>query len=136
MKIIFVLLITASLFLEATVTTIPLVFLLLLFLTLLYRSYWIFLIGFLSGILLDVVLFRTLGMTSLFFVSFSFIVLMYQRKFEISTLPFVFAASFLGSFIYLLLFSAGNLIIFQAAFCAIVAMLVFKLIHRIDIVTS
>lgn len=136
MKIIFALLIIASLFLEATVTTIPLVFFLLLFLTLLYRSYWIFPIGFLSGILLDSVLFRTLGITSLFFVAFSFIVLMYQRKFEISTLPFVFAASFLGSFVYLLLFSSGNLIIFQAVLCALVAILIFKFIHKLDIVTS
>lgn len=133
MKTLFFLLFVATFFLETTITTLPLMFILVLFLTLIYRNYWIFAIGFLAGILLDSSLFRMLGLSSLFFVSFIFIVLAYQRKFEIFTAYFVFAASFLGSFAYLLLTGNTNWVIFQTLVVSVISLMLFGLIRKADI---
>lgn len=131
MKILFVLLFIASFFLETTVTTIPLTFLLILLLTLTYRNYWLFIIGFLTGILLDAVSFRSLGLSSVFFVFFIFIVLTYQKKFEIFTLPFVFAASLLGSLGYLALTKPTGGIFLESICGSIIGIVLFKLIQKL-----
>jgi cell shape-determining protein MreD len=129
MKILFVLLFIASLFLEITITTIPLTFLLIFFLTLIYKNYWSFTVAFLAGILLDASSFRLLGLSSLFFVSFIFVVLLYQKKFEIFTLPFVLTGSFLGSFSYLLLTGHADSVFLESICGLIIGLVLFKLIQ-------
>jgi cell shape-determining protein MreD len=93
-------------FFEGTITTLPLTLIFILSFTILKRKRdsSIFLVAFLSGLLLDMVTLRTLGMTSIFFLSLSFLVLLYERKYEIATIPFVMAATFIGSVAYLWIF--------------------------------
>jgi len=119
-----------SLFLESSVTTLPLVFLTLLCLAVLTREEWIFVIAFIAGVLLDALSFRVLGQSSLYFLLFIFLVFLYERKFEISTKYFVLLASFVGSFGYLLLFTYGNLIIIQAIASAIIGTIIFSFFRK------
>src|SRR5579859_116016 len=99
----FFLLIIAT-FLEGTVTTLPLVLICLLCLTIFFRNLYLFIAAFFVGILLDAFALRELGETSIFFLLLIFLILLYQRKYEINSYPFVLIASFVGSLLYLLLF--------------------------------
>lgn len=97
-----------SLILESTVTTLPLVLLVLLFGAVVTKSKDIFLLAFVSGILLDILTFKTIGLSSLFYVLFIMLVFLYDRKFEISTVNFVLVSSFIVSFLYIIIFNLGN----------------------------
>jgi len=79
----FLLLIIISVFLEGTVTTLPLTLVCLLCLTIYKREGIVFLIAFLAGLLLDILRVNMVGESSLFFVVFVFLILLYQRKYEI-----------------------------------------------------
>lgn len=100
-----------ALLLEGTITTIPLVLIVLLCLTILRRDGIVFPLALLAGILLDVLTIRTLGASSVFFTIMLFMILLYQRKYEINSYPFVAAAAFVGALVYLSLFGRGNLIL-------------------------
>ena len=89
MKFLSIILLSAALLLETTLFTIPLVLISLLSLTVIYRENFLFLFSFIFGIFLDLILFKTIGSSSLFFTLFLFLVLLYQRKFEIKTASFV-----------------------------------------------
>lgn len=119
-----------SLILEASVTTLPLVFLTLLCLTVIIRKEWVFALALFAGIILDAVSFRILGQSGIYFVISIFLVILYERKFETATKSFIFISSFLGSFGYLLLFSYGNLIILQAISSAIIGALIFSFLGK------
>ncbi len=121
-----------SFLLESSVTTIPLVFVTLLCLAVLTRKEWVFAIIFIAGIVLDALFFRALGQSSLYFLIYIFLVFLYEKKFEIATKNFIFVASFLGSFGYLLLFSYGNMIILQSISSAIIGTLIFLFLKRIE----
>lgn len=118
-----------SLFLESSVTTLPLVFLTVLCLTVLTSKEWIFVIAFIAGVLLDALSFRALGQSSLYFILYIFLVFLYERKFEISTKYFIFIASFLGSFGFLIIFSYNNLIL-QSLMSSIIGVLIFSILSR------
>ena len=96
---------------EGSVTTLPLTLIFLLCLTVMKRQEWIFLLAFSAGILLDVFSFRQIGVSSLFFVLYIFLILLYQRKYETATMPFVIIASFFGCMIYGLLTSQPSVIL-------------------------
>lgn len=100
-----------ALFLEGTVTTLPLVLIVLLCLTIYRRDAIVFPVAFVSGIILDILIVQTIGVSSLFFAVMICMILLYQRKYEINSYPFVFFASLLGSFGYLLLFERGSFLI-------------------------
>jgi len=113
-------------FLE-TITTLPLVLIVLLYLAIIFKRPMLFALAFFSGLFLDLFLLRILGQSSLFFAIFLVIVLLYERKFEIKTLPFVFIASFLGALFYLLTY--GNDYIFvQALVSSVIAVLLFQFV--------
>jgi len=97
-----------ALLLEGTVTTLPLVLIVLLCLTIFRRDAIVFPVAFLAGILLDILTVQTIGVSSLFFTVMLFMILLYQRKYEINSYPFVAAAAFLGSFGFLFVFGRGN----------------------------
>lgn len=118
-----------SLFLESSVTTLPLVFLTLLCLAVLISKEWIFVIAFIAGVLLDALSFRVLGQSSLYFILYIFLVFLYERKFEISTKYFIFIASFLGSFGFLIIFSYNNLVL-QSLMSSIIGVLIFSILSR------
>lgn len=100
---IFIILLILFLF-EVTLIQIPLLLLYLLVLAVVYRSEWIFVIGFLSGLFLDGLTMRTLGSSSLFFLIFLFLIFLYERKFELRSVGFVIMMSGLGSLFFLLIF--------------------------------
>ena len=131
MKLLAFVLLTIALILEASLTTIPFVFLSLLCLLVVSRGNWLFIFAFAFGLILDLVTFKTLGISSAFLVVFLFLVLLYQSKFEIATNAFVFFASFLGSFAYLWLLGYNDNIILQAVASSIIALLLFKLVQKL-----
>ena len=120
-----------SIFLEGTITPLPLVFLCLLCMTIILRDSRLFVAAFFSGIFLDAFALRPIGETSIFFLITALIILLYQRKYEINTYPFVFIASFAGALIYLLVFGYNGAFV-EACASAVMAVLLLFLIRYID----
>lgn len=133
MKILSLILLALALLLQTTLTTLPLVLISIVILAVIYRQNFIFILGFIFGIMLDLILFRTVGDSSLFFTVFIFLILIYQRKFEINTASFVLISLFFGSFFYLLLFSNHNLIIFQAITSSLIGLLIFNIVKKLAV---
>ena len=132
MKLLAFILLAIALILEASLTTIPFVFLILLCFLVLSRENWLFIFAFAIGLILDLVTFKTLGLSSIFFVTILFLVLLYQSKFEIATNAFIFFASLLGSFGYLLFLGYKD-ILFQAIFSSIIGLILFKVIQKLKL---
>ena len=130
MRFISLILLFIALFLETSITTIPLVFLVLISATVISKEPFMFLYAFLFGLLLDLVNFNPVGASSIFFVFFLFLLLMYQRRFEIATGYFVLIAAFLGSLLYVLLFSPSGFLFLEALVSAIIALGLFGLLRK------
>ena len=131
-----VILILISTLLQACVTTLPLVILFFLNAAVVTKKTWIFPVSFLAGLVLDALLFNPMGTTSLFLVIFLFIVLLYDKKFDIQTFPFVFLASFIGSLIYFIIISHIPNIFTQAIISAVISTLSFWILvvfNKIDV---
>ena len=133
MKFLAFVLLTIALILEASITTIPFVFLSLLCLLVLSRENWLFIFAFAFGLALDLATFKTLGASSTFLVICLFLVLLYQSKFEIATNTFVFFASLLGSFGYLLFLGYNNNIIPQAILSSIIGLVLFRFMQKLKL---
>lgn len=98
--------------LEGTLTTLPLIIDILLLYYVFYKEeFMVFLVSFIAGIFLDSISVRIIGLSSLFFVIFLFVVMLYQKKFEITTWPFVAFSSFLGGFVFLIVFGYQNVLV-------------------------
>lgn len=110
-----------------TITTLPLVLIVLLYLAIIFKRPMLFALAFFSGLFLDLFLLRILGQSSLFFIVFLIIVLLYERKFEIKTKPFVFLSTFVGTLFYLLL-SNYDYVFAQALVSSVIAVLLFKVL--------
>lgn len=106
-------------------TTLPFFVVFLILATVFYPKSFAFLLAFIFGIILDVFNFQLLGKTSVFFCLLLFTLFLYERKFEIKTAPFVFFATFLGSFFYLWFFGY-QMIFMQSLVSSIIAVLIFK----------
>jgi cell shape-determining protein MreD len=132
MKFLALSLLLLMLVLEVGLTTIPLIFLVLLCLVVTFKANWLFMMAFFFGLLFDLLSFKTLGVSSAFLVTFLFLALLYQSKFEIATGYFVAIASFLGSFLFLLFQGYTHLIILQSISSAIIGLLLFKLLQRVN----
>ena len=115
-----------ALVIEGVLTTLPLTFVALLIFFILRRETYIFYIAFIAGIILDLLSVRTIGISSIYFVTVFFAVLLYERKFEIKTIIFVVLSSFLGSLGFLFITSFSNIIILQAIVAAGLAIVMFK----------
>lgn len=130
MNSLFVTIFFIALLLEGTVTNLPLVFIALVIVTIAMRNLFLFLLAFISGIFLDAFALRPLGETSIFLLLCVFLMLLYQRKYEINSYPFVFLASFVGSLIYLLLFGYSNA--FGLAGASIIVSLLLFMVYRLQ----
>ena len=108
MVYIFFLFIIIALFLEGTVTTLPLVFICLVLMTIIMRNLFLFVLAFIAGLFLDAFAIRPIGTASIFLLICILLMILYQRKYEINSYPFVLIATFIGSFVYLLVFGYGN----------------------------
>lgn len=106
-----------SILLESTITTLPLSLLIILFASVKTRKSDIFLIAFVVGLLLDILAFKNIGWSSLYFTIFVYTIFLYQKKFEIMTLNFITFFGLIGSFGYLFMTGASNIIL-QALICA------------------
>jgi len=126
-----IILILLSVLLQATVTTLPLILLLFLNAAVVAKKTWVFPAAFLAGAVLDILLLNPMGKTSLFLVVFLFIILLYDKKFDIQTFPFVFLASFIGSFVYFIAFQIPN-VFAQALISTAIATLSFFLLIQLN----
>ena len=109
---------------DDSILQVPFVLLVLFIMSIMYKSEWVFPIGFISGLVLDMLLFRPLGLSSMFFILFLFLVFLYERKFELRSIWFVVMMSCFGSFAYLLFF--GNVfLIVQVLFSVGLCVLLF-----------
>lgn len=97
--------------LEGTITTIPVALVILILIATKAERTTALGVAFTSGIFLDLLRVRTVGQTSLLLVTLLFFIFLYERKYEINTLPFVVVVTFVGSIIYGLLFQLPLLII-------------------------
>jgi len=114
-------------FMEATVLALPVTLLVLFLWYIKTLRTSIFIFAFFAGFFLDTLLVGEIGLRSIFFVMFIFLVFLYQRKFEIKTIPFVFFASFFGSVLYSFIFLHGP-IIFAALIVSFLAVVFFLLL--------
>lgn len=114
-----------AIIIEGSFFSFPFVFLFLLFLSLRYDKSWIFVLAFVSGIILDAITLRNIGSSSLFFLVFLFAVFQYARKFEIGSSAFIVISAFLGSFVYLSLFG-DSFVLQKALLTALIAFFVSR----------
>lgn len=125
-KLIPIIFLAAVVFLQ-TFATLPVSVGALVLLAVLFRQNWIFIAAFLTGLIFDILTLRTLGLTSVFLVFLVFLIFLYQNKFEIQTVPFVFISTFLASFIFLIILGYQGQF-FQALLVSLGTSLVFRLI--------
>jgi hypothetical protein len=107
------------------ITTLPLVLIMLLCLAVVFKRSWIFALAFFTGLFLDIFLVRPLGESSIFFLFFILMLFLYEKKFEIQTMHFVFLSSFFGTLFYLLIFGYNH-VFAQALISSLMAVLLFK----------
>lgn len=120
----FFVLIFLAVLLESTVLSAPLTMAAILIFALYARSTEVFAIAFGAGILLDLMLLRTLGATAIFFLIFTVLILLYQKKYEIKSYPFVLFASFIGSYLYLHILNGSGGLVMSAA-VSVLAVILF-----------
>lgn len=119
-----------SAFVEGSILTIPITLSLLIVLFILESNNpVIFVLALLVGVLLDVLTLSGFGLHSLFFIIFILVAAMYEKKFEIKTPQFVFAASFVGGILYFATFHQG-LYFFEIIAGSIFALFLFLFLLR------
>src|SRR5262245_56606332 len=118
-----------SLILELSITTIPLILIFLNCFMVIYKRFDIALFVFIFVLFFDILIFNEIGISALFFTTFLFLVLLYQRKFEINRFSFVGISTFLASLTYLFIIFS-KLDITQAVASAIIAVLFIFTLHR------
>lgn len=118
-----------SVFAQSSVTTIPLVLNVLLVYYIVKKESWVVGAAFFSGFLLDIITLGHLGKSSVFLIIFLFIVMLYERKFEIQTVTFVFFASFFGSLAYFFVLGQ-SVVVFQAISSALLESVFFLFLYR------
>lgn len=111
---------------ESTIVSLPLAFILMLVYDILNRSGKVFLSAFLVGLTLDIFTIRPLGATSIYFLLFFAVLLLYQSKYEIRTYFFVMVSSFIGSYLYLL-FLTDNASFGRAGISSIIAVATYAI---------
>ena len=97
-----------AVFLESSILPLPLSLLILFTFNCLYPNESIFIFAIPTGLLLDGLLFRTFGSTSIFFILFLGVVLLYKQKFEIQTMQFTLIFGGLGSIVYFWFFGSSD----------------------------
>jgi cell shape-determining protein MreD len=116
---------------ESTIISIPLTLVGLLVLFVNKKDTSIFLYAWLTGVLLDIAYVRTIGLTSIFFTTFIFLVSLYDKKYEIRTLPFCIIAICTGAALLGLLYEKNN-ILMHAGIAAMIASIIFLITSRIS----
>lgn len=125
-KIIPAVLLALTLFVEVSLTSLPFLVGVLIFLAVTYRKDWVFPAAVLVGLVFDILTLRTIGTTSIFLALLVFLIFIYENKFETETVPFVFISTFIASFIFLIFLGFSNLVA-QSLIVAFLTALLFRL---------
>ncbi len=129
MRIIALPLLLLAIILEGTFVALPLVLSVLVVLQIIYKSGWVLFLAFVSGFLLDIMLFRELGQTSLYLLFFLTLLILYERRFEVQTFFFLFVAILVGTVSYLVIFGSSAFF-WQLGSSVIFAFLLFPFFVR------
>lgn len=113
----------ASLILQGSLFSFPLVFVFLTDFAIKEKKFLVFPLAFFSGLILDSLRLRSLGITSIFFLVFLFALFSYSRKFEIDNIPFIFVSSFVGSMVLFLILGDSG-ILFKSLLVSIFTVLI------------
>lgn len=125
--IMLLLLLFIAILLESTLTTLPLVFIVLLCGAVVYKNAEVLIAAVISGVILDMLLFRRIGGTGIFFLITLMLAFLYERKFEIKSLPFILIASFAGSLAYSFIFIKSEILLQSIVSCALAVCVFFVL---------
>lgn len=128
MLILLLILLFVAVLIEGSLTTLPLTLVCLLCLTIIKRDDKVFITAFVAGLFLDIFALREVGGSSIFFLLFVFLILLYQRKYEIYSTQFVLVASFIGSALFLFIFGYGN-VLGQAVLSTLIGSVLFLIIR-------
>lgn len=133
-RFLLIILLFLAVFLEGIFSTLPLTLDVLLISYVVKRQsldesglFSVFVLAFLLGVVLDIFSLRLLGLSSLFFIIFLFLIILYERKFEVETVPFIMFSSFLGSIFFLIIFGY-KYVFLQAIVNSLVTVLLFKIV--------
>ena len=118
------LLLFLTILIESTLIQLPLTLIIFCILTVVYKEEWIFPVSLVVGIILDSLMFRPIGATSLFFLLFLLVVFLYEKKFELRSVWFVIFIVGVGSFFFLLVFG-HTLLVVQTAISIVIGILLF-----------
>lgn len=132
MRFLSIVLLFLALILETSLTTLPLVFITSLILMVVFRQSWVFAFAFIFGLFLDLMSFNSVGISSAYLVIFLFLVLLYQRKFEIATYYFVLGAALSGSLGYMILRRYADHLFLQGILSAIIGLVLFIFLTRVS----
>jgi len=121
------------LLLECFVVNLPLVLINIIALTVIRKDYSMFLVGLVLGILLDILTFRIVGVSSLFFITLIFLIHLYEKKFEITTNYFVILVCFVGSFAFIFIHHLHNLF-FSSVISIFLGLLLFNIYKKIYVI--
>ena len=130
--VIFIISCLLAVMLEGSVTSLPLSVLVIILSYIMLRSNIVFILAFVMGLLLDVMTLRNFGQTSLVLLGLLFLTFLYQRKFEIASLPFVFFSLLIGSYIYAKLLVLNNQFL-QAMLIAILGSVIYFVVNFFNI---
>lgn len=122
--IFYLVLLLLSLSLQAEVTILPIAFVVLLVWTIEKKSILPLFLTLVIGLFLDIVFLRILGSTSMYFLLILLLVFLYEKKFEVASIPFIVLVSFFATFFYFAIFFQLFLP-FQAVVCAGFALILF-----------
>jgi hypothetical protein len=135
MKYILIFLFFLAILFEATFVQFPLTIILLLLLFVFKKTSDIFAYAFLTGLILDILQVRDVGIMSLFLITFLFLVSFYDKKYEIKTAPFVIIAGLTGSLLHNLLFRQ-QFHIFSSVLMTVVAGIGFILVNQMQLLSK
>jgi cell shape-determining protein MreD len=124
MTILLFLLFGIALIVESSVSSLPLVALFLIIITVWCKSTHILFLAFLSGIILDILLVRNIGVTSMFFLVMIAGMVLYQKKYELRSPFFVIPFSMIASMLYVVIFPVPQPIL-HVIFSTILAAILF-----------
>lgn len=125
------LLLCIAILLEGSVTSLPLVLSMLLVLAVNVHKQDVFVAAFLAGFLLDVMLVRPVGLTSIFFLCMLLLVFLYEKKYEIKSLFFVVIFAGLSSALYLMIFHSPDYFL-QVVISTFIAGGLFSLLRAVN----
>jgi hypothetical protein len=128
MKYILIFLFFLAILFEATFVQFPLTIILLLLLFVFKKTSDIFAYAFLTGLILDILQVRDVGIMSLFLS-------LYDKKYEIKTAPFVIIAGLTGSLLHNLLFRQ-QFHIFSSVLMTVVAGIGFILVNQMQLLSK